>query len=139
MQEWLSAASVLDRIRAAEYRWRNFSKDDVPAMHYPQLGRAVFEMFAAQLAHDDEQERLREEKRRREEEHRRAEEERKREASLPGSLLGPAVSFRLSEAFAGIGATDHLGTILGETSRYSFPEAILSPARPDSAVIIEAN
>ena len=139
LREWLSSEPVLDRIRAAEYRWRNFSNDDMPALHYPQLRRAIFKMFAAQLARHDEQERLREEKSRREEERRRAEEERERQARLPGSLLESAAGFRLSEAFAGIGSMDHLGKILGETTRYSLPEALLAPVRPDSAVIIEAN
>jgi hypothetical protein len=66
LRGWLSQDQVLDRIRAAEYTWRDFRResDDMPTLYYPQLARLVFEDLAGRLAEDDaERERIEQERR----------------------------------------------------------------------------
>jgi hypothetical protein len=125
LQTWLSADTVRERIRRAEYQWSNFSRDDIPALHYPRLAGPIFTRFAQKLASGDE------EKRRREEKIRRDEEERQRRATTSVSpMLGLGTNFRFADSFAGMN--------LFEPPDYSALTKGLI-VRPPNAMLIEAN
>jgi len=127
---WLSSDTVCEDICRAEYRWRDFSRDEMPPLNYPQLARRVFEIFAAKLAYDDEQ-------KRRKEEARRQEEERQRANSPESQMLGLAAgSFKIGEAFGALG--------LGGSAPSKFNPPDLNAlsrvaVRPVSTQLIDAN
>jgi hypothetical protein len=134
LRGWLSPEAVRERIRSAEYRWEDFSRDDMPALNYPQLAVRVFARFAAQVAHDDEEKRRREEERRR-----RAEEKRQREASAYGSqLLGLAGGFKVNESLV-----NSLGLAGRSAKMFNPPDyssLLKGPTiRPPDVTLIEAN
>jgi len=140
LQGWLSPEAVRERIRRVEYRWQNFSRDDMPALNYPQLAERVFGRFAAKLAHDDEQKRRIEEKRRREEERRRAEKERQRRASPPGSqMLGLAASsFRIAETLgSGFGLAEQAANMINPPDLSYLAKGLA--VRPPNVALIDAN
>ena len=141
LQGWLSPEAVRERIRDAEYRWQNFSRDDMPALNYPQLAVHVFQRFAAKLAHDDEEEKRRiEEERRREEERQRAEEERQRRASSPGSqMLGLAASsFRIAETLgSSFGLAEQTANMINPPDLSYLAKGLA--VRPPNVALIDAN
>jgi hypothetical protein len=99
LRGWLSSEEVCERLRDAEYRWRGVSRDDMPALNYPQLAARVLDRFAAELAHDDAEKR-RQEEARREDQRRRARKE--RQGAAESQLLGLGGAFRVNDSLLGL-------------------------------------
>jgi len=136
LRRWLSSEAVCERFRDAEYRWRRVSRDDMPALNYPQLAGRVLDKFAAELAHDDEEKRRLEEERRREEQRRRAREE--RQGAAGSQLLGLASGFRVNESlFSGLGLAGQAANMFKPPDfSHQLPALAI---RPPNVTLIEAN
>lgn len=139
---WLSQDQVLDRIRAADYEWRDSrqASDDMPALDCPQLARPVFEDLARRLAERDaEQERIEQERRRAEEERRRAEASEKQARYGSGflGLAGLGSGFRISDHYAGLGQMQQLAASAFKPPDYGQLSGLA--IRPPNVALIEAN
>jgi hypothetical protein len=126
---WLSQNPIPERIRAAEYQWREFRplSDDMPALNYPQLARPIFTDVAMRLAKEDTE--------KRQEEERRAEAAR---SQLPDSGSG----FRIAPEALALSAAIDMQRLAANMSRlpetHALTEAMLMQP-PPHAKLIEAN
>jgi hypothetical protein len=114
LHEWLSTGEISERVRAADYEWREFSHDDMPDLNYQNLAEYIFDVFAEQLAKEDEAKRI----------------EEMRQPSPSGiKIADPAI--RLYQSINAASKTK-------SNMPPDIPFTLFTPPRSDSANLIEA-